>query len=90
MLEDSGTSLALSNILYRNVTISDKQEFIIENIQSLIDNYKNIRLLVIDSVIGNYRAEYQGTHMLSKRQKNYIILCANCQVSHKAMELQQW
>ncbi|MGA9843527.1 MAG: DNA repair and recombination protein RadA [Nitrososphaeraceae archaeon] len=70
------TSCALSNILYRNVTISDKQEFIIENIQSLINNYKNTRLLVIDSIVGNYRAEYQGTHMLSKRQqKLYHFMC---------------
>ena len=76
MLEDSGPSCALSNILYRNVTISDKQEFIIENIQSLINNYKNTRLLVIDSIVGNYRAEYQGTHMLSKRQqKLYHFMC---------------
>lgn len=63
------TYYALSNIVYRTVTTSYEQEFIIENIQSLIDSYKNIRLLVIDSVIGNYRAEYRGAYMLSKRQQ---------------------
>jgi len=63
------TSCALSNILYKNVMIIYKQEFIIENIQSIIDNCKNTRLLVIDSVIGNYRAEFLGKHMLSQRQQ---------------------
>ena len=62
-------SLTLSNILYTNAMTSHKQELMIDRISSLGKNYKNTRLLIVDSVIGNYRAEFLGTCMLSQRQQ---------------------
>lgn len=59
------SSRTLSNVLYSSAMTSDQQELIIDFACPLIDKYKSIRLLIVDSVIGNYRAEFLGTCMLS-------------------------
>jgi DNA repair protein RadA len=59
----------LSKILYMNAMTSHQQELTIDRIMSNIKKYKNTRLLIVDSVIGNYRAEFLGKHMLSQRQQ---------------------
>ena len=48
---------------------SHQQELTIDSILSTIKKYKNTRLLIVDSVIGNYRAEFLGKRKLSQRQQ---------------------
>ncbi|MGH3452652.1 MAG: hypothetical protein ACRDQW_18505 [Haloechinothrix sp.] len=74
---DLGTSL-LSNVLYVNAMTALQQELILKNrIVPLLntqnenenENRNKIVLLVVDSVIHNYRAEFVGQNSLPKRQQ---------------------
>jgi DNA repair protein RadA len=64
---DVGTSLR--NILYVRAYASYHQELIIKQVGSFIEKHNTISLLIIDSVITNYRAEFLGPSKLSERQK---------------------
>lgn len=46
-----------------------QQELMTDRILSIIKKYENTRLPIVDSLIGNYRAEFLGTRMLSQRQQ---------------------
>jgi DNA repair protein RadA len=63
------TSHTLSNILYVRAMTSIDQELMIGKLSSFIEKNSNTILLIIDSVINNYRAEFLGASMLSKRQQ---------------------
>jgi DNA repair protein RadA len=66
----------LSNILYERAVSASQQGFIIERAQSLMDKDNSIILLIVDSVISNYRAEYSKVSMLPERQKKlYKFMC---------------
>jgi DNA repair protein RadA len=56
----------LSNILCVRTMTSPQQDFIIDKVQLLIEKDNDIKLLIVDSVTNNYRAE---VHKLSDRQK---------------------
>ena len=58
----------LENIVVAKAFNSAHQELIIHEIGKIIDN-NNIKLLVLDSAISHYRAEYLGRAMLSERQQ---------------------
>jgi DNA repair protein RadA len=58
----------LENILVAKAFNSAHQELIILEIGKIIEN-NNIKLLVLDSAISHYRAEYLGRAMLSERQQ---------------------
>jgi DNA repair protein RadA len=58
----------LENIVVAKAFNSAHQELIIHEIGKIIEN-KNIKLLVLDSAISHYRAEYLGRAMLSERQQ---------------------
>jgi DNA repair protein RadA len=59
-----------ANILYTRAMTSQHQQLFIEQLTSRIEkgNMK-IRLLVVDSAIANYRAEFLGSSMLPERQQ---------------------
>ena len=55
---------------------SHHQELILEKIVPLLENDKKIRLLVVDSIIVNYRAEFSDIRTLSERQQRlYQFMC---------------
>ena len=58
----------LENIVVAKAFNSAHQELIIHEIGKIIEN-NNIKLLVLDSAISHYRAEYLGRAMLSERQQ---------------------
>ncbi|MHA1145540.1 MAG: DNA repair and recombination protein RadA [Candidatus Helarchaeota archaeon] len=58
----------LENVLYARSYNSDHQTLILDKIPPLIKS-KNIKLIVVDSVISHFRAEYVGRGTLSDRQQ---------------------
>lgn len=59
-----------NNILYARAMTSQHQRLLIEQLTSLIEKKRmKIRLLVVDSAIANYRAEFLGSSMLPERQQ---------------------
>jgi len=58
----------MENILYIRAPNSDHQMAIVEELRTLIPK-ENIRLVVIDSVTGHFRAEYPGRENLAVRQQ---------------------
>ena len=58
----------LENIVVAKAFNSAHQELIIHETGKIIEN-NNIKLLVLDSAISHYRAEYLGRAMLSERQQ---------------------
>jgi DNA repair protein RadA len=59
---------ALKNILVGRAYNSDHQMLLVQQIQ---DNpqFKEVKLLIVDSLIGHFRAEYLGRGMLAERQQ---------------------
>jgi len=58
----------LDNVMYARAYNSDHQTIIIDKIPSIVKE-KNIRLVVVDSLISHFRAEYVGRATLSERQQ---------------------
>ena len=58
----------LENIVVAKAFNSAHQELIIHEVGKIIEN-NNIKLLILDSAISHYRAEYLGRAMLSERQQ---------------------
>jgi DNA repair protein RadA len=58
----------LENIIVAKAFNSAHQELIIQEIGNIVES-KNIKLLVLDSAISHYRAEYLGRSTLSERQQ---------------------
>ena len=59
---------ALKNILYARAYNSDHQMLLAQQSQELIPKY-NIKLIVVDSLTGHFRAEYTGRETLAERQQ---------------------
>ncbi len=59
---------AMSNIIWARAISSDHQMAIVEEAMDLIPK-ENIKLLVVDSVTGHFRAEYPGRENLAVRQQ---------------------
>ena len=53
---------------------SHHQELILEKIVPLLDKDKKIRLLVVDSIINNYRAEFSDARTLSEQRTEIISI----------------
>ena len=69
---DMHTTNWLSNILYVNAMTSYQQEQVLLNnsSNSLLENEERpISLLIVDSIINNYRAEFLGPSNLAERQQ---------------------
>jgi len=62
-------SKAVNNIMIARPTSSSEQEHYLEKAGSIIDQHKNIKLLILDSVTSLYRAEYIGRAALPERQQ---------------------
>ena len=58
----------LENIIYARVYNTDHQMFLIRKIFDLIDE-ENIKLVIVDSLISNFRSEYPGRENLAVRQQ---------------------
>ena len=58
----------LKNIIYGRAYNSDHQIVLIKEAQNLIKE-KNIKLIVVDSLIGHFRSEYIGRGTLANRQQ---------------------
>jgi len=57
----------LENIIYARVYNTDHQMFLIRKIFDFID--ENIKLVIVDSLISNFRSEYPGRENLATRQQ---------------------
>ena len=60
---------ALKNIHYARAYNSDHQLHLTQTVEDLIQEGKNIKLIVVDSIIGHFRAEYTGRDTLAERQQ---------------------
>ena len=59
---------ALKNVLYARAYTSDHQIMIIDEAKKMIES-ENIGLIVVDSLITHFRAEYPGRENLAERQQ---------------------
>ncbi len=59
---------ALKGILYARAYNSDHQMIIVDEARKIIDK-ENIRLIIVDSLISHFRAEYPGRENLAERQQ---------------------
>jgi DNA repair protein RadA len=62
-------SKAVKNIILATPMSSLEQEQYLERSGSIIEEHKNVRLLIVDSVTSLYRAEYVGRTALPERQQ---------------------
>ncbi|RLE62026.1 MAG: DNA repair and recombination protein RadA [Thermoprotei archaeon] len=65
---------ALKNILvYRPINVAELEELVVEELRSILAS--NVKLIIIDSIIALYRAEFKGREWLARRQQriNYLI-----------------
>lgn len=62
------TDEALRNVIVARAFNSDHQTLIVEKLDELIQK-KNVKLVVVDSVISHFRAEYLGRESLAERQQ---------------------
>lgn len=60
---------ALKNIIYARAYNSDHQMLLAEQAKQIIEEEANVKLLVVDSITGHFRAEYPGREMLAERQQ---------------------
>jgi DNA repair protein RadA len=80
------TEKALDGIIHAPAYNSADQYMILQEIEHLIENDKDIKLIVIDSAIGLFRQDYSGRGMLSERQKyldEFLTLGSNIANFHK-------
>ncbi|MBD3227341.1 MAG: DNA repair and recombination protein RadA [Candidatus Lokiarchaeota archaeon] len=66
--ESLDSKQVLDNIVYARAYNSDHQQLVVEKLASLVKE-KNIKLVVIDSIISHFRSEYIGRGTLSTRQQ---------------------
>ena len=59
---------ALKRIIFARAYNSDHQMLIVSQASSIIEKY-NVKLIVVDSLIGHFRGEYAGREMLASRQQ---------------------
>jgi len=59
---------ALENIIYARAYNSDHQMFLVDEAKPLIEE-KNIKLIIIDSLVTHFRSEYPGREFLAARQQ---------------------
>jgi DNA repair protein RadA len=59
---------ALKNVLYARAYSSDHQIMIVDEARKLIEK-ENIKLIIIDSLVSHFRAEYPGRENLAERQQ---------------------
>ena len=65
----------LSNILYVKAMTSYQQELLNNSLNPLLENEeRSISLLIVDSIINNYRAEFLGSSNLAERQQRLYRL----------------
>ncbi|WXG41271.1 MAG: DNA repair and recombination protein RadA [Candidatus Freyarchaeum deiterrae] len=60
---------ALKKVVYARAYNSDHQLYLSQNIDGLITKGKNIKLIIVDSMVGHFRSEYIGRGMLAERQQ---------------------
>ncbi|NHI92944.1 MAG: DNA repair and recombination protein RadA [Candidatus Lokiarchaeota archaeon] len=58
----------LDNVMYARAYNSDHQTIIIDKLPSMVRE-KNIKIVIVDSLISHFRAEYVGRGTLSERQQ---------------------
>jgi DNA repair protein RadA len=61
-------SVALENIIVAKAYNSSHQEVIIQESPNVI-NLHNIKIMIVDSIVSHYRAEFLGRSVLSERQQ---------------------
>jgi DNA repair protein RadA len=61
-------SIALENVIVAKAYNSSHQEFIIQESPNVI-NLHNIKIMIVDSIVSHYRAEFLGRSLLSERQQ---------------------
>ncbi len=59
---------ALKRIIYAEAYTSNHQTVLLENADEVIKE-NNVRLIIVDSVVGHFRSEYLGREMLAPRQQ---------------------
>jgi DNA repair protein RadA len=60
--------IALENVIVAKAYNSSHQEVIIQESPNVIDLYK-IKIMIVDSIVSHYRAEFLGRSVLSERQQ---------------------
>ncbi|MBR9681919.1 MAG: DNA repair and recombination protein RadA [Candidatus Altiarchaeota archaeon] len=60
---------ALKNIFVARAFNSDHQMYLAEQVRDLLKAGENIRLIVVDSLMGHFRSDYSGRGTLARRQQ---------------------
>jgi len=53
---------------------TDDMNFYVEKVKEIIDQGQNVKLVVVDSLMAHFRAEYTGRSMLAERQQKIAVL----------------
>lgn len=64
----------LNSIKLVRAVDTDDMNFYVEKVKEMIDQGQNVKLVVIDSLIAHFRAEYTGRSMLAERQQKIAVL----------------
>lgn len=59
----------LQRVIYARAYNSDHQLYLAQSVEDLINEGKNIKLIVVDSIVGHFRSEYIGRGLLAERQQ---------------------
>jgi len=65
----------LKNIYYtRPITVGDLEDIVVKNLSEFLRE-KNVKLVIIDSIIALYRSQFKGVEYLARRQQriNYVL-----------------
>lgn len=65
----------LNNIFYtRPITVGDLEDIVIKNVSKYLRE-RNVKLIIIDSIIALYRSQFKGMEYLARRQQriNYVL-----------------
>ncbi len=81
---------ALSKIIYRRFTTSKKQMLVVKKLEFIKETIKekNIKLIVVDSIIHKFRSEYAGKKKLVDRQqkiKSFVNALMNLAEGNKEL-----
>ena len=59
---------ALQNIIYARAYNSDHQMLLVDELRKVVPE-KNVKLVIVDSLVSHFRAEYPGRELLAPRQQ---------------------
>jgi len=60
---------ALQKVTYARAYNSDHQLYLAQSVEDIISEGRNVKLVIVDSIVGHFRSEYVGRGLLAERQQ---------------------